>query len=304
MSVTLSIIICSYNRAHFLDKNLPPLIAEILDAEEDENVEIILVDNNSTDHIADVAALMQQQFENLTLIKETQQGLSHARNTGWKNAKGEYVAYLDDDACIINGWLKSTLETLGTHQPLTAGGPVYPNFELTPPWWINPEDFRHMRDHPNGPLSDKQAKKGFCGGNMIFKRSVFEEIGGFDSSYGMKGNTIILGEEVELALRLYNKYGNKTWYDSGIAITHFEAAPKLTLAGYKNRALAAGISMHDIRKLDGENIIRRLFTALILLLGGPVLALTELITKQKPSTGILRFYQGIGFIRRFLAKSE
>ena len=98
-SVRLSLIIATYNRADYLPRTLNSLTNQSLGS---ELFEIIVVNNNSTDHTAEVCrSFAEAQPElNFTMVTEIRQGLSHARNCGINHAKGDYFAIIDDDELV------------------------------------------------------------------------------------------------------------------------------------------------------------------------------------------------------------
>ena len=94
MNVQISAVVCTHNRAAYLRKALQSLVDQTM---AQELYEIIVVDNASTDGTKQVVS-EYSGASNLRCLYEPVIGLSRARNTGWGNARGEYVAYLDDDA--------------------------------------------------------------------------------------------------------------------------------------------------------------------------------------------------------------
>jgi glycosyltransferase involved in cell wall biosynthesis len=302
-SFILSIVICSYNRAPFVERNLPALLTQTEKYTGKQRVEVIVVDNNSNDNIEEVTSALKKEYRNVSFTKELSQGLSYARNKGWKKARGEYVAYIDDDAKVHAEWLRTVLQSIKKNNPLLLGGPVFPDFESKPAWWVNQKDFIRLDDYEIGPLPEARAIKGFAGGNMIIKRKVLQEFHGFNPNYGMQGDTVKLGEEVEFAQRIYKKYGNRTFNHPKIAVDHFEPTKKLTIQGYWERSFAAGQSMYTIRRRRGDKNLRCFIVSGILICGGLTLALLGAMPFQrelKPSTGISRFFQGVSMFKHIL----
>ena len=96
--VNVSIVICTYNRAESLRETLGSLHAQKTDR---VKAEILVVDNNSGDPTRQVV----QDFSKMSrwpviYLFEGQQGLSYARNTGIRHAKGPVMAFLDDDVVV------------------------------------------------------------------------------------------------------------------------------------------------------------------------------------------------------------
>ena len=90
----LSIIVPVYNVADYLPKCLDSLLAQNLPQNE---YEIIVVNDGSTDNSADIAQQYADKYTNITLINQANQGLSGARNAGIKCAKGDYIQFVDSD---------------------------------------------------------------------------------------------------------------------------------------------------------------------------------------------------------------
>ena len=103
----LSIIVPVYNVADYLAKCLDSLLAQDLPQNE---YEIIVVNDGSTDNSGEIAQQYADKYANITLINQGNQGLSGARNTGIKCAKGDYIQFVDSDDYleenVLGGLLK------------------------------------------------------------------------------------------------------------------------------------------------------------------------------------------------------
>ena len=93
----LSVVICTYNRSDILTICLQS-IAEFYP--KTFAIEVIVVNNNSIDDTSTTLSDFSNTYAWLSIIDESQQGLSHARNAGYQSAKHDWVLYLDDDAKI------------------------------------------------------------------------------------------------------------------------------------------------------------------------------------------------------------
>lgn len=97
----ISIVICTYNRADILQQTLESFFS--LNSL-DNNFELIVVDNNSTDTTREIVEYFVDQNPQVLYRFEKKPGLSQARNTGIKEAKGEIVAFVDDDVFFDKEW--------------------------------------------------------------------------------------------------------------------------------------------------------------------------------------------------------
>jgi glycosyltransferase involved in cell wall biosynthesis len=120
----ISIVICTYNRAHFLPQTLESVFAQSYEA-----VEVIVVDDGSTDN---TPRLMKRYEGRVHYLRQNNQGVTVARNTGLHLAKGEFIAFHDDDdlmavnriSCLYEAMLQypSVVLALGDKELLYENG--------------------------------------------------------------------------------------------------------------------------------------------------------------------------------------
>ncbi|HEY7167613.1 MAG TPA: glycosyltransferase [Candidatus Binatia bacterium] len=181
----VSVVVCTYNGARTLPDCLNGL-AHI----NYPDVEVIVVNDGSTDNTESIA-----RDSGFRVISTANRGLSHARNVGLKAARGEIVAYLDDDAYPDRDWLKYLAHTFLTTNHAGVGGP-----NLAP---SNDGPVAECVAHaPGGPvhvlMTDEEAEH-IPGCNMAFRRDALLEIGGFDEQFRSAG------DDVDICWRLQKK---------------------------------------------------------------------------------------------------
>lgn len=103
----LSIIIPIYNVGRYLQECLDSISHQIT-----ENVEVILVNDGSTDNSGEIASSFQRSNKNVVLIEQENRGLSAARNTGLNAAQGEYILFLDSDDYLAPDTVGALLDIL------------------------------------------------------------------------------------------------------------------------------------------------------------------------------------------------
>ncbi|NWF91943.1 MAG: glycosyltransferase family 2 protein [Syntrophaceae bacterium] len=136
--LTYSVIIITRNRASVLRNALESVINQEY---ENGKYEMIVVDNNSNDDTASIVETYQQKCPNrIRYVIEPEIGMSKARNTGSKLARGEILVFIDDDAIASAGWLRN-YQLLYQSSPdiVAAGGRIEVVFTPKRPKWISDE---------------------------------------------------------------------------------------------------------------------------------------------------------------------
>lgn len=108
MQPIISIIIPIYNVEQYLEQCLNSVLVDNCI----DNMEVICVNDGSTDNSLGICNLYTEKYKNLKVISQPNAGLSAARNTGLKNATGEYVCFLDSDDFLLPNTLKQIEELI------------------------------------------------------------------------------------------------------------------------------------------------------------------------------------------------
>ena len=184
----ITVVCCSFNGARTIRDTLEGCARLAY-----PRFDVIVVNDGSTDTTPDIVA----EYPGVQLISTVNRGLSAARNTGWQEAKGEIVAYIDDDAYPDPHWLHYLAWCFMNGDWVGVGGPN-----------IAPAGDGPIADcvanAPGGPvqvlLSDTEAEH-IPGCNMAFRRAALAEIAGFDPRYRTAG------DDVDLCWRLQQRGG-------------------------------------------------------------------------------------------------
>jgi glycosyltransferase involved in cell wall biosynthesis len=132
---SVSVIVCTYNRCESLRETLAALQGQVVHPE--TRLEIIIVDNNSSDQTRDVIQEAAKQTRwPLAYCFEGRQGKSHALNQGIRRAQGEFLLFTDDDVVPDDRWVQGLHDALMLHRADVAGGPIRPLWLGTAPWWL------------------------------------------------------------------------------------------------------------------------------------------------------------------------
>jgi glycosyltransferase involved in cell wall biosynthesis len=197
-----SVIVCTYNRAESLRDTLCALRAQ--KSNPSRQWEVIVVDNNSTDHTRKVVAELQQEWPLLRYEFEPSQGLSYARNHGIGVARGDILLFTDDDVLPEPDWLEVTLNGLEKFNADACGGYIAPIWETPPPPWLTERFYGFLAirtDRTDDYLITPGSQMPF-GANMAVKKAVFTRMGMFDTNRGRKGQVLSGGEDIELFERM------------------------------------------------------------------------------------------------------
>lgn len=201
----VSFIICTYNRASYLEDTLSSLL-EFSNA--DFDYELVVIDNNSDDHSAQVVKGYREVALNrgteLHYFKETKQGLSHARNRGIREANAGCLVFFDDDIRATKS-LIPTWCTFFDQNPkaLAAGGKIHVQFDAPRPEWMSHFLLPLLGHHDLGDKAKTYPPGKYpFGGNMGFRKSIFEKTGLFNTELGRKGSELNAAEEKELFQRI------------------------------------------------------------------------------------------------------
>src|SRR3712207_4601210 len=102
----VSIVIPCYNQAHFLGEAIESVLAQTY-----PHFEVVVVDDGSTDNTEAVAA----RYPGVRCIRQENQGLAAARNTGIRRSNGSYLVFLDADDRLLPNALEVGLKHLKEH---------------------------------------------------------------------------------------------------------------------------------------------------------------------------------------------
>jgi GT2 family glycosyltransferase len=172
----VSVVVCSFNGGATLEQCLQSLTVL-----EYPDYEVIVVDDGSTD---DTGAILSR-FPTVRAIRQTNQGLSAARNVGLKAATGAIIAYTDSDCFADPHWLTHLVYQFQRTDAAAVGGPN-----------LSPEDGRLAAcvaaapGQPTHVLESDQVAEHIPGCNMAFRREALVAIRGFDPVYRKAGDDV------------------------------------------------------------------------------------------------------------------
>lgn len=209
----ISVVVCTCNRADKLGNLLDSL--EDLTVPEGLEWELIVVDNNSTDG---TASLLDRFAARTTLPLrrsfEREQGLAVAHNHALRIARGNIIALTDDDCRVTADWLAVIAREFGNDPQLCMlGGRV----EL-----FNPDDFPITIRTEREPLEltgSNVAMDVLIGCNMAIGRAALEQLGIFDTRFGVGCGVVPSGDDVDFIYR-FVRAGLRIRYAPDLIVLH------------------------------------------------------------------------------------
>ncbi len=193
----VSVVIPCYNQAHFLGEAIESVLAQTC-----RNYEIIVVDDGSPDATSKVAS----SYPAVRYLRQSNAGLSAARNAGLNASRGQFLVFLDADDRLLQDALQCGLNCLqghpecvfvsGHYQRINADGSLrlrFPQIQLK-------FDFYHTL-----------LERNYIGmhATVMYRRQIFDAVGGFSTS-------LRSCEDYEMYLRIVHKH-NVTRYDRIVA---------------------------------------------------------------------------------------
>ena len=267
MTVKYSIIIPTHNRAEILQRCLQ-CICELENP--DENWEVLVLNNNSTDSTEEIVNSYRERLPNLRYFHATDPGLHVGRNLGCQIAQGNILCYIDDDSFVSKGWLKGIEMAFREPEVVLVGGPCLPQYEIEPPVWLNnmwniTEEGRTLGSLSLIDVGDEQrwiSPYYVYGCNFSIRKGVLAEIGGFHPDGMPKELIRFRGDGETFVSERLIESGYKAVYSRGAKIHHLVPASRMTTDYFCHRAYIQGISgsftqIREERGRDTEQVERK-----------------------------------------------
>lgn len=244
-----TVVVCTRNRSSLL----ADACGAVFEIDPPEGGwELLIVDNGSTDDTLDVAESVRRRAPELVrVVEHPTVGLSSARNRGIADARGDIVAFIDDDAFPAGEWLNALADALSVPEVLCAGGPVDPIFKGDLPDWFLGRYLPYLTVWDPGPDPlDLRYNEYPRGANMAFRREAFTKFGEFSTRLGRTGNSLLSCEETELCLR-FERGGYRTVYVPAARVRHTTPVDRLDTAWMERRFEAQGRSEAIVHWIHG-----------------------------------------------------
>jgi len=216
----ITVILTTYNRCQTLATTMDSVAASMLP--DSVKWEVVVVDNNSSDQTHEfVKHFSCRHPGRFRYVFEPKQGVSHARNAGVREARGDVIVFVDDDVTAGPMWLQNLTAALSDSQWAGAGGRILPERAFSTPRWLALEEKYALAPLPVfdlGPEAGQLAEPPF-GTNMAFRKAMFEKYGAFRTDLDRCGTDLLSNGDTEFGRRLLDA-GERLRYEPSAVIYH------------------------------------------------------------------------------------
>lgn len=245
-ALTISVIICAYTEKRWAD-----LLAAVRSIQKQRTapLEIIVV----IDHNRRLWQRALQALPGVQVIEnKQQQGLSGARNSGIAVARGDIIAFMDEDAVAESTWLSYLAAAYQRPQVMGVGGAITATWETGRPAWF-PQEFDWVVGCTyQGMPTMPQAVRNLIGCNMSFRRELFIAIGGFRLGMGRIGTKPVGCEETEFCIRAQQRWPDHLLLYQPLArVYHYVPTQRSTWRYFYARCYAEGLSKAQVTESVG-----------------------------------------------------
>jgi glycosyltransferase involved in cell wall biosynthesis len=233
----ISLIVATRNRAQSLRTMLKSLDGL---AEAPVEHEVVIADNGSTDETSALLAAWRTAGPNRRVLHLPQPGKSRALNAAIRVARGEWLAFLDDDVVVHPNYLVTLHEFLGGHDYLAAQGEI----RLPAAAESDPHVMKLVKQYKTIPRTSRPSdgeRRALIGANMVIHRAVFEKIGGFNELLGPGASGF--GEDRDIAKRMMAT-GYRIGYMDQVIVTHEVDPQRLTVEAWRRREAMLGKTLY------------------------------------------------------------
>ena len=273
MEASLTVAICTYNRADSLRKTLASL-------SQDEQLlspgeELLVINNNCCDHTSEVIDEFSGRLP-IREIFETRQGLAAARNTALREFKTDWLIFTDDDVTVPVGTLNEYRVGIKQRNECAFfGGRINVDWSGRRPDWLGDESLplvAGLIGHYAPPTNTKYSSSSLLpyGANFAVSRVLIDGVGSFNEKLGVRGNELGRGEETEYLLRALQCGYAGSYLEKAVILHRFDAE-RLSVSHALRYGIQKGLSIIGDRKQQiRPSRVKAYFSGIMFFLRGAV----------------------------------
>lgn len=233
----LSVVVCTHDRPQDLERCLTGLAAL------EQPVHVVVVDSASAVPCDALVGAFRDRIAALDHVVVPTPGLSLARNAGVAAARGDLVAFIDDDATPAPDWAAEVVAAFADPAVGCVGGTCRAAFEGQRPRWLSARllqlaGITRFGDEPREPRSSAEWP---FGANMTFRRAALDAAGPFSTTLGRVGASLLSGEDSDMVERVLAA-GWRVWLAPAAIVDHTVHAERCVGRYYWRRLWWNGIS--------------------------------------------------------------
>lgn len=242
----ISFIVCTYSIDLFRDAI--ECINSLINQDYVDKEILLVMDKN--DELYD--KFLSSLPTSVNIIINTRPGLSEARNLGIRNAIGDIVVFIDDDAIADKYYILNLIKNYDDKNVVGSYGKILPKGKPNYPaelYWIGGFTNKGF------PEERCEVRNGY-GCNMSFRRDIFDKVGLFNTNFGRIGKKLVTCEETVFSIKVLDSIpGSKIVYDPSVIVHHKVHIYRQTLRYMMKRGYHEGIAKARISKLykNGDN---------------------------------------------------
>ncbi len=253
---TVSVVICAFSEDRLGDLSAA---VESVRRQPVQVLETIVV----VDHNPLLLDLARRAFADVRVVANARvRGASGGRNTGAELARGEILAFLDDDARAAETWLEALIEPFGNPAVAGVGGAAHPVWPTRRPSWFPPEFDWIIGCSYQGLPTACGPVRNLIGANMSVRREVMLGVGGFLEGFGniatneserRRLSRASTCEETEFCLRVLRERPGMQWiYCPTAAVFHRVTAQRTSLGYFVARCWVEGRGKSTLAGIAGQ----------------------------------------------------
>lgn len=295
----ISIIVCCYNSESRLSKTLEHLAKQ--EIRNDVPVELILVNNASTDCTRDIAQAEWAKYDTdflFRVVVEEKQGIIFARIRGVHESQYEYILFCDDDNWLQSDYLQKAFDLMESNAKIGAlGGQSIAVSDIDFPEWFSDFQISWAIGEQANESGDVSKRGWIWGAGLITRRTLLTKV--LNNKYpflnqGRTGSDLTSGDDCEICKRILLS-GYILYYDKSLLLYHY--IPHERLSWKYKKKLFEGIDLSELVLQKYDLIIQEMNKNLLRKIIGILYNICKLL-KQKTSNYKLKseIYARIGLL--------
>lgn len=269
----ISVCMCTYKRDHLFN-TLSSLA--YLNVPLHAFIEVIVVDNDANLYGQSIVDKLRPNYPHpITYASEPKKNISAARNMCLSKAKGDWIAFIDDDEIADEDWLMQLYLASRCYQAGAVFGRVISTYPEDTPEWIIQGHFFDRKEKSTGD----EVSSGACNCTLVSVEAIGDQL--FDLSYGLSG-----GEDADFFHRIHQKGIKLVYCDEAIVSEEVEKN-RLSIDFLIHRKIRIGSSFSKYR-YENQTVINKAF---YIAKSALILSVELLLTAISYPLGKVHFYK-------------